>query len=155
LAASLRGEADDQAVAELREAWRTPGLAEAIAVEPLTLAARTAWVIARARAVAPANPELASLADEALDVLRTALARRSAAPRKAEDAAADVFLALLRAEPKLPASLVPLLPAAETVCAAPRPAALTAVAASLLRNAPAQAVRFALEQGRVRGDDWT
>src|SRR5262249_46206068 len=123
LAASLRGETDDQAVSELREAWRTPGLAEAIAAESLTLAARTAWVIARARSVAPGHPELASLADEALGVLRAALARRSAAPRKADEAAGGVFLALLRSEPRLPSTLVPLLPAAEAVCAVPMPPA--------------------------------
>jgi Ca-activated chloride channel family protein len=155
LAASLRGETDDRAVAELLEAWRTPGLVEGMSALSLTLPARTAWTIARARAALPADEALRALAGEAFGVLEQALRKRSSDAAKAETFAAQVFLALLRNEPDRPADLVPLLPSADAVRARPAPAGLAAVAASLLGGGSAATVLSALEEGSIRGDDWT
>jgi hypothetical protein len=155
LSASLRGETDDRAVAELREAWRTPGLVEGMSALSLTLPARTAWTIARARAALPADEALRALAGEAFGVLELALRKRSPDAAKAETFAAQVFLALLRNEPDVPAELVRLLPSPDAVRARPVPEGLAAVAASLFGGGSAAAVLSALEERSIRGDDWT
>jgi Ca-activated chloride channel family protein len=152
LAASLGGERDDEAVAELQEAWRKPSLAAGIEPGALDLASRTAWVVARARSASPDDAALARLAGDAFRVLADALARRAKPPAQAGAGAADVFLALLRSEPTVPASLAALLPAADVVPTGRGP---EAVAACLLRRGPVGAVRKALEEGTLRGDDWT
>jgi Ca-activated chloride channel homolog len=154
LATALAGQVDDEAVAELREAWGAPGLAEALGRPdaPLTVEARTVWVIAQARRAAPADEALGALAQEAYAVLGDALARRRKRPDPIAAADAEVYLALLASEDGVPAALRAGAPSADQVLRSADEGFRT-VAASLLTSAKPDAIAAAFEAGALRGDD--
>ena len=152
LAAALAGEVDDEAVSELREAWRAPGLAEAL--EPgtsLTLGARSAWAIALARRVRPADPALSALAQEAYAVLGQARARRPP-PAFMAKAEAEVYLALLQQESGVPDAIRANAPTAQSILQI-APDGLRPVAAALLASGKLDPIAAAFEARTLRGDD--
>jgi Ca-activated chloride channel homolog len=142
LAAALRGEAADDAVSELLEAWQVPGVSALDA--PALL--RSLWVIRTARAARPADAALARLGEVALEATR-----RGGQPVPVPVVTGDgaVYVALLQGP-----DLSPTLPPTDLSGSAPH-AALVRLLDPKASPQPADTavVLDALAAGQLRGDD--